>query len=362
MGGLAHAGKCVPASQLPRFPTSLSHRTLTPVDSVLQQRRIYCAASLYAPSRAPDVSYLLVADDNEDMRFMLRDLFRAAGHEVEVASDGLEALAAVKAREPDLIVLDNSMPRLTGLEVCRLLKENPFTARIPVLMLTAQSGVENKVEGFSAGADEYIAKPFDPRELRARVQALLRLVQREGDRNPTSGLPGGRAIDQEILRRVHREETFVVCYIDLDNFKPFADTFGFAIADEVIRGLGAAIREASVEINGPANRDFVGHIGGDDFIIVTTVDRAELFVQACTSSCRAVVANAVGGDAAARGTYHGLDREGQPREFPLASASVAVMHVTPGTWISLAHLGQRAADAKRRAKQLGPGGLLFEHA
>jgi PleD family two-component response regulator len=308
------------------------------------------------------VSYLLVADDNEDMRLMLRDLFRASGHDVAVASDGLEALASVKEREPDLIVLDNSMPHLTGLEVCRLLKENPFTARIPVLMLTAQSGVENKVEGFTAGADEYLAKPFDPRELRVRVSALLRLVQREGDRNPTSGLPGGRAIDAEILRRIHREESFAVCYLDLDNFKPFADTFGFAIADEVIRGLGAAIRDASTAVNGPSNHDFVGHIGGDDFIIVTSAERAESFVMQCTRRCRDVVAAAVGADAAARGTYHGLDRDGHHREFPLASVSAAVMQVTPGSWVSLAQLGRRAADAKRRAKQLGPGGLLFEHA
>lgn len=305
------------------------------------------------------MSYLLVADDNEDMRLMLRDLFRASGHEVQVVSDGVEALDSIGVREPDLVVLDNSMPNMTGLEVCRRLKENPFTARIPVLMLTAQSGVENKVEGFTAGADEYLAKPFDPRELRVRVSALLRLVQREGDRNPTSGLPGGRAIDAEIVRRVERDENFAVCYLDLDNFKPFADTFGFAIADEVIRGLGAAIREASTAVHGPVNRDFVGHIGGDDFIVVTNRDRAELFVSECTSRCRGVVARAVGADAAAKGAYRGLDREGRPREFPLASISAAVMQVRPETWVNLADLGQRAADAKRRAKQQGPGGVLF---
>ncbi|MBL8981775.1 MAG: response regulator [Gemmatimonadetes bacterium] len=306
------------------------------------------------------MSYLLVADDNEDMRLMLRDLFRASGHEVAVACDGLEVLAALKEREPDLVVLDNSMPNMTGLEVCRRIKENPFTARIPVLMLTAQSGVENKVEGFTAGADEYLAKPFDPRELRARVQALLRLVQREGDRNPTSQLPGGRAIDAEIMRRVDRGESFAVCYLDLDNFKPFADTFGFAIADEVIRGLGAAIREVSTEVNGPANRDFVGHIGGDDFIIVTHLERARRFTELCAVRCREVVARAVGGDAAVRGSYLGADRDGHQREFPLASVSAAVMSVTPANWVSLASLGQRAAEAKRGAKQQGPGGLLFE--
>ncbi|MGQ0764559.1 MAG: response regulator [Gemmatimonadota bacterium] len=306
------------------------------------------------------MSYLLIADDNEDMRAMLRDLFRASGHDVEVAADGLEAMASIEAREPDLVVLDNSMPRLSGLDVCRRLKDNPFTARIPVLMLTAQAGVENKVEGYSAGADDYVAKPFDPRELRARVQALLRLVQREGDRNPTSGLPGGRAIDAEILRRVDGGETFVVAYMDLDNFKPFADTFGFAVADEVIRGLGAAIREASQLVSGPGNRDFLGHIGGDDFIALTDAAVAESFVRLCVARCREVVEQAVGPAAAARGNYTGIDRDGHERDFPLASISAAVLSVSPRNWVGLSVLGQRAADAKRRAKQLGPGSVLLE--
>ena len=112
---------------------------------------------------------------------MLRDLFRASGHEVALAPDGLQVLSAIQEREPDLVILDHSMPGMNGFEVCRRIKQNPFTARIPVLLLTGQGTVESKVEGFAAGADDYLSKPFDPRELRARVQALLRLVQRESD-------------------------------------------------------------------------------------------------------------------------------------------------------------------------------------
>ena len=310
------------------------------------------------------MSYLLLCDDNEDMRLMLRDLFRTSGHEVSMAGDGVEALASIAEREPDLVILDHSMPRMSGLEVCRQLKTNPFTARIPVMMLTAQSGVESKVEGFSAGADDYIAKPFDPRELRARVQAMLRLVRREGDRNPTSGLPGGRAIEAEILGRVQRSQPFAVCYLDLDNFKPFADTFGFAVADDVIRALGSAIRDASAEVSGGegTDMDFVGHIGGDDFIVITTAERAGPLMDICSVRCREVIKTAVGPQAARLGTYAGVDREGRVREFPLAGASAAVLHVTTDTWVNLAHLGMRAAEVKRRAKQKGSGAVLIETA
>ena len=308
------------------------------------------------------MSYLLLADDNEDMRLMLRELFRASGHEVSMAADGVEALAAIAEREPDLVILDHSMPHMSGLEVCRRLKQNPFTARVPVMMLTAQSGVESKVEGFAAGADDYIAKPFDPRELRARVQAMLRLVQREGDRNPTSGLPGGRAIESEIMARLDLGALFAVCYLDLDNFKPFADTFGFAIADVVIRGLGTAIRDASSAMTGDASVDFVGHIGGDDFIVVSTIDRATPLMNECAARCRQVIESAVGPAAAAAGTYAGVDREGRVREFPLAGVSVAVLHVQPTTWVNMAHLGMRAAELKRRAKMHGHGAVLVETA
>ncbi len=175
---------------------------------------------------------------------MVRAVLSSAGHEVGLVSDGRAALASVQEREPDLLLLDLMMPGVSGLDACRTVKANPFTARIPILMLTGESHIDRKVEGFEAGADDYLAKPFDPRELRARVNALLRLVRREADRNPTSGLPGGRAIEEEILRRVAADEACAVCYLDIDYFKPFADTFGFAAADAVIRGTGAAVIDA----------------------------------------------------------------------------------------------------------------------
>ena len=304
------------------------------------------------------MSYLLFADDNEDMRHMVRDLLRASGHEVSLASDGPAALAAVNEREPDLLILDLAMPGLTGFEVCRRVKDNPFTCHIPILMLTGEGDIERKVEGFEAGADDYLAKPFDPRELRTRVGALLRLVRREGDRNPTTGLPGGRAIEEEIERRVREGTPFAVIYIDLDNFKPFADTFGFALADSVIRETGRAIRGA-VEAVG-SERDFVGHIGGDDFIIVTSRGSAESIAQECANRFRWVTRQAVGDEALERGTFAGIDRDGMPRSFPIAALSAAIIEVEPHHPVSATHLGTRAAEVKRRAKSLGGGTILVE--
>jgi len=302
------------------------------------------------------VSYLLFADDNEDMRSMVRALLEVNGHEVALAPDGPSALASIERREPDLLLLDVDMPRMSGFDVCRTVKANPFTARIPVLMLTAEGDIDSKVQGFDAGADDYLPKPFDPRELRARVTALLRLVRRESDRNPTSGLPGGRAIEEDIARRVGRDESFAVCYLDLDNFKAFADTFGFAVADQVIKEMGGALREA-VEATG-TQEDFVGHIGGDDFLVVTTSSHAEAIAEESARRLREVVGRIVGPEALALGTFSGLDRNGAVRRFPIARVSTAVLAVDPESFVSMNHLGLVAAEVKRKAKKQGAGTIL----
>ncbi|HKG91572.1 MAG TPA: response regulator [Gemmatimonadaceae bacterium] len=302
------------------------------------------------------MSYLLYADDNEDMRTMVRTFLEASGHEVALVADGVQALDSIDRREPDLLILDLDMPNMSGIEVCRSVKGNPFTERIPVLMLTGQGAIESKIEGFEAGADDYLAKPFDPRELRARVTALLRLVRREADRNPTSGLPGGRAIESEIQRRLAAAQPFTVCYIDLDNFKAFADTFGFAIADRVIKATGVALVDALVTAGSPG--DFVGHIGGDDFLIVSSAERAEAMVRECADRFRDVIRHAVGDEAVAKETFAGVDRDGTPRHFPIARLSAALLHVEPAHWVSIAHLGAQAAEVKRRAKRQGAGTIL----
>lgn len=304
------------------------------------------------------MSYLLVVDDNEDLRLVVAQMLRMAGHEVTEAADGKSALNAVENREPDLLVLDLWMPFMSGLEVCSHLKSNPFRAHIPILMLTAQSDIEHKIQGFQAGADDYLAKPFEPLELKARVQALLRLVQRESQRNPSSGLPGGRAIEHEINRRVQAasSKTFSVIYVDLDHFKPFADAFGFAVADATITATGEVLRRALARRGEPG--DFAGHIGGDDFIVVTSTEAAQNVAQAIGEEFHAAVINIIGQEIASREVFLSRDREGNEREFPLACLSAVVLSVHPAQYQSLTHLGSRAAELKRQAKSQGAGSIV----
>ncbi len=121
-------------------------------------------------------STVLIVDDETDVVDLLRYKLHGAGYEVLVSVDGLEALALAKDRRPDVIILDLMLPEMNGEEVCRRLKAEPDTAAIPVLMLTAKAQAADRVAGLEIGADDYITKPFSPRELVLRVNAVLRRV------------------------------------------------------------------------------------------------------------------------------------------------------------------------------------------
>lgn len=131
------------------------------------------------------MSLILVVDDDEDVAQTIELDLKNTGYQVEWADNGYEALLKARRRRPDLVLLDITMPEMDGIEVCRRLRGSPSTASVPILFLTASGGIESKVAGFDAGADDYLTKPFNLQELNLRVKALLR----RGDAKPTEKPP-----------------------------------------------------------------------------------------------------------------------------------------------------------------------------
>lgn len=119
-------------------------------------------------------SHILVVEDETDLADLVALHLRNAGHEVTVARDGATALAQVQRALPDLVLLDVMLPDVSGVEVCRRLRRSSETTRLPVIMLTAKTEEVDRVVGFEVGADDYVTKPFSPRELVLRVEAILR--------------------------------------------------------------------------------------------------------------------------------------------------------------------------------------------
>lgn len=147
---------------------------------------------------------ILIVDDEMNIREVLAHYLESEGFLVTQACDGVEALAAAEAQPPDLVILDLMLPRLDGIEVCRRLRA---TSAVPILMLTARGEEVDKLVGFTVGADDYVTKPFSPREVVVRVQAIMRRVT--ATNAPAMAMDGmlrfGRLLIQPQSRNAERE-------------------------------------------------------------------------------------------------------------------------------------------------------------
>jgi PleD family two-component response regulator len=239
-----------------------------------------------------------------------------------------------------------------GFEVCRQIKNDPRLAHIPVLILTGEVDVEDRIRGFAAGANDYLAKPFDGRELLARIGALLRLSEQGRELNPTTGLPGGTSIGREFERRRTLGQPFTLCYLDLEYFKPFNDRFGFPTANGLIESLGRIFSDA---VTGTSH--FAGHIGGDDFVVMCDQDSARPLIERVQAEFARAVRRAVPLEVVEQGFYRGRLRNGVEHDVPLTRMIGALLQLDPKDMPGLEQLGERTADAKRRAQESKSEGI-----
>jgi len=298
--------------------------------------------------RAP--ARVLVVDDEEDLRYMLARLLEAHGYDVRVAADGAAALATAIEFEPDLVLLDVAMPAMDGVEVVRRLRRHPRTANVTVIMLTARSLSTDKVVGLTAGADDYVVKPFEPEELIARVETALRRSAQMRDASPLTGLPGNLLVIEAIDRAIADGRGFAVLYADLDHFKAYNDREGPERADDLIRETADVI-QVSIDRHAERTTAFVGHIGGDDFIAVTEPDVAERTAAAIVRDFEARVGAYYDAEELERGTVEVEDRTGNRHEVPLVSISIGVATTLTRRFTHRADVIDVATEMKRFAKR-----------
>lgn len=271
---------------------------------------------------------ILVADDDRDIGRFVELNLTLEGFDVELVHDGAEALRRATEDPPDLIVLDVMMPVMDGVEVVRRLRAQALTAAVPIVMLTAKSLSADKVVGLTAGADDYIVKPFDTLELVARVRTTLRRSADNRAVSPLTGLPGNHRIDVEIASRAASAAPYAVCHVDLDEFKSFNDAYGFLRGDDLLLTLSGCLQEAAAEEGEPAV--FVGHVGGDDFVVVCTPDQAEPLCSRLLGAFDAAVPGFYDPEDVDRGFLEVTDRRGELRRHPLVTVSIGVAIFTGG--------------------------------
>lgn len=215
---------------------------------------------------------ILIIDDNELDRRVLISRLQTESLDFLEASDSATGISLARESLPDLILLDLYLPSLDGFEVLRILKEDPRTQSIPVVFLSASTSTTDKARGLDLGAIDFVTKPFDPVELRARVRSVLRtkflrdLLEQMAHLDGLTGLGNRQALDGSLMSEwtdcVHRDRSIALLMIDLDHFRAVNNTYGHTIGDEVLRRV-ASLLKATARAG-----DTVGRFGGEEFLIV----------------------------------------------------------------------------------------------
>lgn len=222
---------------------------------------------------------IVVADDDRLSRELLAGILRAAGHSVDTVEDGQEAVERVAQGGVDLVLLDVVMPRLSGIEACRLLKGMTLDSFLPVVLVTVRTDTASRVEGLRIGADDYVCKPFEEAELLARVATMLRIkrvheqavaqkarFERLSVHDELTGLYNFRflhtRLNEEFKRAERYHEPFAAILVDIDQLRAVNDVGGRGAGDVAIRRVADGLRRSVRDV------DVIARYGGEEFLVV----------------------------------------------------------------------------------------------
>lgn len=294
--------------------------------------------------------HALVVDDEREVGDVVTRALASRGFTVDVVEHGADALARLQKVTPDLIILDRHMPGMDGLEVLHKVRNNPFLAQIPVLMLTAAADAQERLLAYDSGVDDFLDKPFHLDELAAKCAALIRLARRNLERNPTSNLPGAEAIENAIQAALRAGRPVAVCHADLDHFKSFADSYGFDRANEAI-AMTARVLAGISTLEGDGT-EFVGHLGGDDFVLVLPDASFRRVCARVLEEFDQQRARFHTAEEVKHGHYSARDRRGRLAQFPLLSLSIAAVTTAKGGFATSSAIGEALVEKKKRAKRI----------
>ena len=286
-------------------------------------------------SRKSDHEVVLIVDDEPQVLQLLKRVLERAGFETISVSDGLKAHDAAVEWRPDIVLLDLMLGSVTGDQVLAELRKDFRTRLIPVVFLTVRSSIKDKVEHLMAGADDYVTKPFIGEELVARLRAVIMRATTTRELSPLTGMSGNSDILREISQRLTVHEEFACLYPDIDNFKSYNDHYGFIRGDDVIKTLASIILEVLEVKYSPAH--FAGHVGGDDFVILTEPGMAESVASAITQRFDEAIPALYDPLDRERGWIESQERNGNLLRTPLVSVSIGI-----------AAASSRNSDASRR--------------
>lgn len=280
---------------------------------------------------------------------MLKSLWSPEVLEFRVFEHGGKAIEHMFNEPPDLLVVDNRLQDISGREVANLVKSENVYRQLPVVMCVDPIDVEEPWNWNKIEVDDFLVRPFNPSEVRDRINLTLCRAMRALDANPLSKLPGNTSIIQRIQSLIDAREDFALAYCDLDFFKSYNDKYGFSRGDEILM-MSARLIVNTIR-SYPGVMSFVGHVGGDDFVFILPPDKVEDACQRIIKAFDDIVPHFYDPEDRKKGNITSVDREGNTKVFPLMAVSIAVVVNTKGRIKHYGEVSSIAMGLKKKAKE-----------
>lgn len=282
-------------------------------------------------------------------------ILRASGYQVLHFSTASDAIAVVLEDPPDMLIVDKGLAGcLDILDAARACLQK---TNMPIL-LVVEARELSTLNWNSYFVDDILVKPVDAENLLARIRLAQARMLRVFDNNPLSRLPGNTSILQAIQKTIDSGQKSGVCYVDIDNFKPYNDRYGFSQGDDVILMVARILVNVMEEM--ARHKSFVGHVGGDDFLFIVPDELIEPVCEKVIAHFEVVRNMFLSKEDLAAGCYHEKDRQGRETTFSLLSLSIAVIPVGTHTFSHSAEVSSAASQLKHYVKKMDGSNYVID--
>ena len=292
---------------------------------------------------------IYIIDNTQNVLNILKQIFKDNA-DYQFKSVKTEELNIALKNIPDMIIIDEDTIDADIIELCRSIRENEDNSITPIVVISSEWEKEHRIKILEQSIEYFIVKPIDREYFYYTVRNILNLLQNNRRISPLTGLPGNVQIQAEMKKRLLNKEQFAMFYFDLDNFKAYNDTYGFANGDEIIKFTARTIVD---NIHKMGTEDsFIGHIGGDDFVAITGPTDYEKICKNIISDFDTYVLGYYSDEDVKKGYIEVANRRGIIEQFPLTSISIGVVEITPGRFKNTLEIGEVGAQVKHQAKSV----------
>lgn len=295
---------------------------------------------------------IYIIDNENELKDKLKESFRRETDEYKFKSVKTSELEVALRNIPSLIIIDEDTADINIVEFCKSIRSNEDNSITPIIVISSNREKEHAVDVLKTDVQYYIKKPLDEEYFFYTIKNIVGLLTKNRRISPLTGLPGNVQIQAEMKKRLLNKETFAMLYFDLDNFKAYNDVYGFANGDEIIKFTARTISKHIHQIQDSDN--FIGHIGGDDFVAITGPTDYDKVCQNIILEFDKFAVDFYNEDDVERGYVEVANRRGIIEQFPLTTISIAVLEVDSKIYKTTLEIGEVAGQIKHQAKRV-PG-------